>query len=170
MNKTLVLGLGNELLSDDAVGIHVVRELRRRFSDRGDLVFQEASVAGLAILDLVCGYQKLVVIDAIETEEGKPGQIYRLSQDTFKEDVPFWSAHGIGISTALDLGRRCGCQVPQDVIFYAVEVTDVRTWHRGCTPAVVKAIPAVVQRILKEELCAGHASVDEPEGKGEEGF
>jgi hydrogenase maturation protease len=148
----MILGLGNDLLGDDAVGMRVVRELRRRLSQRDDLVFQEASVAGLALLDLVCGYQNLIVIDSIKTERGKPGQIYRLAEDSLPGNTAKWSAHGLGLRTVLELGRRCGVSVPEKVVIYAVEVEDLQTWHQGCTHRVQRAIPVVSRRILREEL------------------
>ena len=154
VKKTLVLGLGKDLRSDDAVGMKVVRELRRHLPDRDDLAFQEASVAGLAILDLVCGYQNLIVVDAIETKGGHPGQIYRLSMNEFPGNTSQWSAHGMGLSTVLELGRKCGFPVPEHVVIYAMEVEDTQTWHRACTPRVQRAIPILTQQILREELSA----------------
>ena len=101
VGKTLILGLGNELLSDDAVGIKVVRELRRRLPHKDDLDVHETSAAGLAILDLVCGYQNLIVVDAIRTNGGEPGQVYRFCEDSFSRETHLWSAHGIGLFTKL---------------------------------------------------------------------
>jgi hydrogenase maturation protease len=153
-NKTLVLGLGNDLLSDDALGIRVVRELQRRLSGRQDLVFQEASVAGLALLDLVCGYKSLIVVDAIKTQGGEPGEIYRLSEDSLPGNSTKLSVHSLGLRTVLELGRSCGVSVPEKVVIYAVEVEDLHTWRRGLTHRVQRAIPLVTQKILNEELSA----------------
>jgi hydrogenase maturation protease len=152
LKKTLVLGLGNELRGDDAVGMRVVRKLRRSLPGREDVAFQEASVAGLAILDLVCGYQNLIVVDAIETEGGEPGQIYRLSEESLPGKAPRWSLHGLGLSTVLELGRRCGCHVPENIVIYAIEVENTEIWRRGCTHRVQRAIPLAVQLILREEM------------------
>jgi len=150
--KTLVLGLGNELRGDDAVGLRVVRKLRRSLPHRDDVAFQEASVAGLGILDLVCGYQNLIVVDAIETEGGGPGQIYRLDEESFPRKAPSWSLHGLCLSTVLELGRRCGCPVPEKVGIYAIEVENIETWHQGCTQRVQQAIPLAAQLILRKEI------------------
>ena len=152
-NKTLVLGLGNDLLSDDALGIRVVRELQRSLSGRHDLVFQEASVAGLALLDLVCGYKNLIVVDAIQTQGGEPGKIYRLSEDSLPGNSTKLSLHSLGLRTVLELGRRCGACVPEKVVIYAVEVENVHTWRRGLTHRVQRAIPVVTEMILREQLC-----------------
>ena len=60
--KTLVLGLGNPILSDDSVGFRVVQELRDRINRPG-LTFMESSDAGLGLLDLINGYDKAFIID-----------------------------------------------------------------------------------------------------------
>jgi len=70
--KTLVLGLGNSILTDDGVGCFVARELEGRLSYKG-VEIMESSVGGLGLLDLLAGYDKAIIIDAIHTEEGKPG-------------------------------------------------------------------------------------------------
>jgi hydrogenase maturation protease len=152
--KTLVLGLGNELRGDDAVGLLVVRELRRRLVEKDDLVFLEASVGGLALLDLVRGYQNLIVVDAIRTEGGKAGDIYRLTGDDLSASQSSWSAHQMGLRTVLDTGRACGCSLPGNIVIYAVEVADVHRWRRGCSQEVQDAVGRVADRILEEQLAA----------------
>lgn len=152
LNRTLILGLGNDLLSDDALGIRVVRELQERLSEREDLVFQEANVAGLALLDRICGFRNLIIIDAIKTQGGKPGNIYRLAEDSLPKCVSKWSTHSLGLRTVLELGRWCGASLPEKVVIYAVEVEDLHTWRRGFSNPVQRAIPVVTEKILREEF------------------
>jgi hydrogenase maturation protease len=164
--KTLILGLGNELLGDDGVGIMVVQELRRCLCGRNDLDFVEASVAGLALLDLLRGYRNVVVVDAIQTGGARPGQIYRLSEEDFCATESPWSQHQMGLRTVLEMGRRCGCSLPGRVVVYAVEVADAQSWRRGCTREVREVIPEVVQQIVEQELCGDYiGSTDEPRGE-----
>ncbi len=154
--KILILGLGNELLGDDAVGLLVVQELRRRLGKREDLVFVEASVGGMALLDLLRGYRNLIMVDAIKTGKEKPGTIYRLSEDDFPEGGSTWSAHQMSLKFVLETGRRCGCPVPERVVIYAVEAADMQTWQRGCTCEVQEAIAVLVRRIIREEFSLDH--------------
>jgi hydrogenase maturation protease len=65
--KTLVLGLGNPILTDDKVGIHVVRAAAGHCSPANGVTFAEASVGGLRLLDLLAGYDRAVMVDAIQT-------------------------------------------------------------------------------------------------------
>jgi hydrogenase maturation protease len=72
--KTLVLGIGNLLFSDDGVGLHIIEKLREE--DLG-VDLKEAS-SGLDILDAVKGYDRVILVDAIRSG-GEPGTIYELS-------------------------------------------------------------------------------------------
>lgn len=70
--KTLILGLGNTILSDDGVGIRIIEELQSRISDP-DITVSETNVSGLSLLDIIIGYDKVIIVDAIQTVGGKPG-------------------------------------------------------------------------------------------------
>jgi hypothetical protein len=63
--RTLVLGLGNDILADDAIGLLAVRALRPSLDDAVDV--EETSVHGVALLDLLTGYDHAVLIDAVRT-------------------------------------------------------------------------------------------------------
>ena len=62
----MVLGLGNPILSDDGVGIYVVRAVAAQ-CQLDDVTFTEASVGGLRLLDVIAGYERVIVVDAIQT-------------------------------------------------------------------------------------------------------
>ena len=74
--RTLVLGLGNPILSDDGIGCHVALALKEKLKEP-EVDVLEASIAGLDFLDLLAHYDRAIIIDAIQTREGTPGQIYR---------------------------------------------------------------------------------------------
>ena len=90
--KTLILGLGNAILSDDGVGIYVVRELRDRVNRR-EVEVVETGLAGLRLLDLLTGYDKAIIVDAIESGEGSAGDIYRLTPIDFEAAKHLSSVH-----------------------------------------------------------------------------
>lgn len=72
-NKIIVVGLGNPILSDDSVGIRVARVLNERITQPGINVV-EASIAGLDFLDFLTGYDKAIIVDAVNTEGGRQGR------------------------------------------------------------------------------------------------
>jgi len=147
--KTLVLGLGNPILSDDSVGFRVVQGLKDKFS-RSGLTFMESSASGLGLLDLITGYDKLIIIDAVKTGGGQAGKIYRLNTGNLSSTRHLASPHDINLATALELGKKLGIALPQQIIIFAIEVVDVTNFSEKCTPEVEKAIPLAVSMIAEE--------------------
>lgn len=149
--KTLVLGLGNPILTDDGVGIIVAREVAAR-CQRNGVSFTEASVGGLRLLDTIAGYRRLIIVDAIQTREGRPGDIYRLHPNDLRVSLHSGSTHDLSLPGALALGRGMGLVLPddEDIVIIAIEVEDVLTFSETCTPVVMDAIPHAVEVVLDE--------------------
>lgn len=146
--SALILGIGNPILTDDGVGIKIAQKLKE---DNPQLEVMETSEAGIALLDLVNGYDKLIIIDSIETEHGKPGELYKLGLEDFSPTMGFSSSHGIDIATAFELGQRLGYRMPRDVSLYAVEIRDNTTFNEECTEEIKERIPFIIKQIIEEE-------------------
>lgn len=146
--KTIVLGLGNTILSDDGVGIYAARALRDDLAGYADVV--EAELAGLDLVEMLAGYGRAVIIDAIELDGETPGTIFRLAPDDLKITPRLASFHDIDIVTALALGERLGLEMPSEVVIYAVQVEDALTIGERCLPAVEAVIPALTAEIAAE--------------------
>ena len=147
--KTLVLGLGNTILSDDGVGCRVAAVLKNRLKNQQVDVI-EAGIAGLDFLDLLTGYDRAIIIDAIQTEDGIPGQIYRLEPDALAGTRHSGTPHDVNLATALELGRKLNIPLPRQIILYAIEAEDVTSFSEICTADVAKAIPICVETIVQE--------------------
>ena len=147
--KTIVLGLGNPILSDDAVGLRVVKELEGRV-DQQEVTLIETSVAGLGMLDFLTGYDRAIIIDSIQTVGGQAGQIYRLDPEALDFTRHAASPHDVNLATALELGKRLELSLPQQIIIFAIEVMDASTFSEECTPEVRRVIPACVEMIIQE--------------------
>ncbi len=147
--KTLVLGLGNPILSDDSIGIRVARAIRQRFDEK-EVTVLEASLAGLDLLDLIAGYDKLILIDTIQTVDGHAGKVYRLEASDLDATLHTSSPHGINFTTALELGKRLGMALPYEIVIFAIEARDVVTFSEECTPEVEGAIPVAVDMVIQE--------------------
>ena len=143
--KTIILGLGNTVLRDDGVGIYTARALRDELGDEVDIL--EAELAGMDLLEMLNGYDRAVIIDAIQLNNEDPGTVFRLRPDDMKITPRLASFHDIDIVTALALGRRLELKMPDDVIIYAVQVEDTLTLEEGCLPSVERIIPSLVQEI-----------------------
>jgi hydrogenase maturation protease len=142
--------MGNTILCDDGVGIYVVQEAAKCFQ-RDGVDFADASVGGMRLLDVIAGYDRIIMVDAIKTVDGKPGDIHRLRPG----DLPTLhsgSTHDLSLIGALALGRGMGMQLPadEDFVIIAIEVEEVWTFGEECTLAVAEAIPRAVEAVLAE--------------------
>ena len=147
--KTLVLGLGNPILSDDGVGLRVAGALEGRL-DPQEVTVMETSMAGLSLLDLLAGYDRAIIIDAIQSLGGKAGQIYRLDPEALDGTRHAASPHDVNFSAALELGKRLRLALPRQIVIFAIEVADASTFSEECTPEVKRAIPVCVDMIIEE--------------------
>jgi hydrogenase maturation protease len=147
--KTLILGLGNPILSDDGAGTAVARELESRLEPQEATVI-EASLGGINLLDLLVGYERVIIVDAIKTGGGRPGQIFRLDLSALSSTRHTASAHDINLATALELGGKLKLAMPPKIDIFAIEVAEIERFSEACTPAVAAAIPVCVDMILEE--------------------
>jgi len=155
--KTIIIGLGNPILTDDGVGVKVAQLLEETIDldAHPDLTITEASVGGLRLMESLLGYDRVVLVDAyyLNQETTKPGKIHHLSLDDLRSVSPTQhstSAHDTSLVTALDAAEKMGYKVPQDFIIYAVEVENILEFSETPTPAVAKAIPVVTSEIISE--------------------
>ena len=147
--RTLILGLGNPIRGDDGVGIKIAEALESEIH-HPEVEVAESISGGLDLLDLLAGYQRAIIIDAIQTHQGKPGQVYRLGLENLPVPLHCSVVHDVDLVTALDLGRRLGMAMPQEIVIFAIEVADVTTFGEECTPEVERAIPEVIRLVLQE--------------------
>ncbi len=152
--KTLVLGLGNPILTDDGVGVHVAEGVRDALPPGTPIEVSEASVGGLRLMERVIGYDRVILIDALHgSAYCHPGAIHRLTLDDLRRISPTQhsaSAHDTSLITALKMGQRMGLSLPGEFIIYGVEVENIIDFGNEPTPAVAAAIPEVVKAVLGE--------------------
>lgn len=142
--KTLILGLGNELLSDDAVGILAARALKEHLQDKADVI--ESALSGMALLDLLIGYERAIIIDAVKTGKSPPGTILELSPaDLSKVLAP--SPHYAGLPELIATAQALKLDFPKEIKIFAIEVEDPYTIGGKLSPAVVQAFHELVQRV-----------------------
>lgn len=146
--KTLVLGLGNPLVTDDSVGLRVAAELKPLLAEEPDVEVSEDFWGGLRLMERMVGFDRAVVIDAM-CSGAPPGTIHRLTPGSIPTQRSA-SAHDVSLPTALALGRQAGYQLPGDdhILLVGIEAEDILTFGEECTPAVRAAIPLAVREVL----------------------
>ncbi len=138
----LVLALGNDFLRDDGVGLLAGREIKKIFDGKVDVI--ESSESGLALLDYLVGYKKALILDSMVREEGEPGKILQMKVEELKfECSP--SPHYVGLPMSLQIGRRLGFNLPEEIRVLAMEVEDPYTLEEGLTEKVALSFPDYIK-------------------------
>ncbi len=153
-NKTLILGLGNSILSDDRIGLEVAQLVYNGFNNNDcDLVTSQ--LTGTNILDFICGYKRLIVIDAIKTKNGNDGDVYQLALDDMPKQKRSNSPHNVGLYWTIKMGNKLGIEVPEEIRIYAIEVNDPFRFGEELTDTMKNLLPKIVDNILEKEksLC-----------------
>lgn len=145
MSSVRLLGLGNEILADDAFGILVAREVQRRFEGRIEVA--HSSAAGYDLMEHLLGARRLLVVDTIVTGRAKPGAISVFTADRVQPAAPGGSPHFLGLCEVLAVGRKLDLDVPKETIVIAVEASDCTTVGGPMHPDVQSAMPAVVELV-----------------------
>ncbi|MDR9755879.1 MAG: hydrogenase maturation protease [Thermacetogeniaceae bacterium] len=151
MGKKVVLGIGNLLMKDDGVGVHVVKALEKcRLPADVELV--DGGTAGCDLLPFMTGAEKIIIIDALKGG-GPPGAVYRLRpEDCGKQPINCTiTLHDLGILTVLnDLALLEGKTPPCVII--GVEPGEI-DWGMELTPEVAAVLPRVLELVQKELTC-----------------
>ena len=71
-------------------------------------------------MDLLVDFDRAIIIDAIQTKEGKVGQVYRLEPETFDATRHAATPHDVNFATALELGNRLGLALPRQITINAL--------------------------------------------------
>ena len=140
----LVLGLGNELLKDDAVGIRVAERLQGTFP-AGEVEVRATSLFGLALLDELIGREKVLLIDSYIPEEFIGSEIQEHNLDGVGE-AQSTSPHFVGLGEVREVMRKLDLGFPREVRILAIPVSDPITFSTEMTPAVAAHVDTAATR------------------------
>jgi hydrogenase maturation protease len=156
--QTLVLGLGNKILSDDGIGVRIVEELRYIFNFPG-VHFETACCGGLEIVEMMNGYNEVIIIDAIKTTDGYPGDIYILSPEDFNEPLHISNFHDFPFLAAMELAKVAGMKMPDKIRIIAIKIVEDLFFSEQFSEeidrqygAIKKKITHILNSLFRESL------------------
>jgi hydrogenase maturation protease len=148
--RIVIIGLGNPILTDDSVGIKVARQLHTYFSDKELVEVKEIYTGGIRLLDVLIGYDRAIIIDAILTKDNIPGKIHHLTPEDINATWNMISVHDMDLKTALALGAMLELPLPDQIEIWGIEGADLESFGESLTEEVEKAVSKVVNAIIKE--------------------
>jgi hydrogenase maturation protease len=144
--RTVVIGVGNLLMKDEGIGIHVIKALQEI-----DLPPEIELIDGGTspdIIDYAGAGDKMIIIDAAKAG-GEPGSIYRYRpEDLAAGKTVLTSAHELGVAENLKLAALAGHE-PRETIIIGIEPKEIG-WGTEPSVELEKRIPAILKVVLKE--------------------
>ncbi len=159
----LVLGLGNILLRDEGVGVHVVRAMERLdLPPRVELC--DGATAGLDLLDILADRRKVVVIDAFAGPH-EAGTVLRFGPgELVPRQSPDVSLHEMGFLETLTVAGRLGI-APREVVVLGVKPLSVEC-GLDLSPEIARLVPRIIELVMAElDPKTESWIVDPPEGE-----
>lgn len=146
---TVIIGMGNPLLSDDGVCIAVARAVGERLCHCMELSVIELHTGGIRLMEAMAGFKRAVVVDAM-LNGAPPGTLQRFDPADFVTTKNTFSSHDTDFATACDLGRLAGVPLPEQVAFWGIEAQEFDLFGERFTDQVAAALPLAVERIAAE--------------------
>jgi len=151
MDKRIVVaGIGNLLLRDEGVGIHVINELKEH-SLPENVEVHDCATRGIDALNELEGADKAIIIDAVKLGN-EPGAVYRFTLDELERNdktLRMISFHDLDLITAIKIGRDT-YNLPKEVVIIGIEPKCADEYSMELTPEVAKAVPKAVKAVLDE--------------------
>ena len=142
--RTLILGIGNLLLCDEGVGVHVARALQREELPE-NVVILEVGTAFLDALPEIEQADRIIIVDAMQADHA-PGTIYRVPFDDCVKPECIASLHGFDLSRVIYLAGR---ETPPEAVVFGVEPARIE-WGTELSPEIQEIIPSIIEAIKNE--------------------
>jgi hydrogenase maturation protease len=144
--KTLVLGLGNVLMSDEGIGVHVVRALEKHALPAG-VECLDGGTGGFVLLEPLQSADRIILIDAA-ADGNSLGTVTRTTPRFSRDYPPTLTAHDIGVKDLLDVFYIQGGG--PDVVLYAITIDPQQPISLELSEGALKAADEAIEKILAE--------------------
>jgi len=147
--KTLVLGIGNSLLTDEGVGVHAIRYLQEHYAELPDTTYLDGGTLSFTLAGMIEDNEQLIVIDATElkAEAGTVRMFVDADMDDFLGKHRKLSVHEVGLLDLMSIARLAQ-HYPKRRALIGIQPASV-DWGEIPTPAVNEAIPAVCKQTIE---------------------
>jgi len=143
-NSILILGVGNYLMGDEGIGVHVMQEMAKiKLPEYVDIL--DGGTGGFLLLNCFEAYQTIIFVDA--TMDGKPAGTISLIRPKFASDFPSaLSVHDVGLKDMIEAVYLM--EEKPDLHLFTVSIEELVPMTIELSPDVKNAIPKIIEQIL----------------------
>jgi hydrogenase maturation protease len=149
--KTIVIGLGNPILGDDAVAWKVAETVRQYIDPSPDILvdIDFLALGGISLMEHLIGYDRIILIDALVSQE-EPGAITVFTLDEIPNCSAFHitSVHDTSLQNAMNLGKALGAELTNDITLVGICIKPVYDFGLELSPPIREAVPKAAQIVM----------------------
>jgi hydrogenase maturation protease len=151
--KTAIMGFGNPVRSDDAIGIYVIEQIREKLPESEDISIFDMGTAAFEVLFGLKGHDKIILVDGVLNSNEPIGTLFKVPAEEVMrapQDDPMVFLHGMKWDQALSYTKKIlQDEYPEDIQVYLVAIENTKL-EVDLSDVVQEAGDKVVQHILED--------------------
>ena len=146
----LILGLGNPIMADDRVGIHVARMIQAELHQRPDVFVKELSVSGIRLVEEILGFDHVIIVDSHTGKETEAGRIRKFAPVDFMDTIHPGTPHGMNFASAMEFYKNLEPErIPKSIEIYTIDIDSELNFGEQLSSAVEKAGEELVNLLVR---------------------
>lgn len=142
-NKILILGIGNYLMGDEGIGVHVIKSISEKLFPENVSIL-DGGTGGFHLLSYFQEYPKIIMIDA--TMDGSPAGTLKIITPKFASDFPTsLTAHDIGLKDMIESMHLLG-NMPK-IYLITVSISEIKPMTMELSNEVKSSVPSIIKKI-----------------------
>ncbi len=147
--RLVVVGLGSELMGDDAAGLKVIDILSSSFPE-GEVNFKKCFSTGFESWESIEGYDTAIIVDSVCTGRYPKGEVLRIEPEEMRHSKRIASFHDFDLFSSVELGKRLGLRMPSGIQIYGIEIEESTDFSEKLSPEVERGVLLLAGRISQE--------------------
>ncbi|MBN3036117.1 MAG: hydrogenase maturation protease [Bacteroidales bacterium] len=144
----IIAGIGSEILTDDGIALRLVRDLSVHLGKK-NIDYALLSVGGLDLMDITNGYRTTIILDAVISDGGLPGEVCILRPDDAWKTLHVDNGHDFRFAHIISLCETLGYPMPHNVVLIGIEVFDYQTFSNHLSLIMSRKYPVILQKVTE---------------------
>ncbi|MHA1303657.1 MAG: hydrogenase maturation protease [Candidatus Heimdallarchaeaceae archaeon] len=151
--KTAIIGLGNPIVGDDAIGIRVLEYIKDKYTLPSSIeIMVDVSLSGIGLVELFRGFDKIIIIDSMQSGQFEPGTVMRLNPEQFLSALHVSDYHNMDFFTAYKFGQEIFEDLPdnENIVIIGIEIKFVQEFSDQLTKEIQEKFIEIVNQVYQE--------------------